>query len=330
MDDTNYGIHSMGWASERKYAMTGQDFSKFIADVLNGTIHSWSLSGLFQNDNDYLISYRYYPIDLDKFVNYGTYSTSFDVGQISVSYNNYPINTEKNYIKWFETTISREFGNFLDFEPYTKITLYCPYFESVQIPATKLVYGNTITGYLSLDLRGGYLSLFVYCNNVLLAMRRCKIAIDIPMGKSNEQEQQRNNILQAIGLTSGLISTGTGIATGNPLAVVGGVSIASHEVMKAIANNVDRLVSYTGSNGATDGLCVDKTIRIVKERPITTESQSGGYAHSYGLPLNRVMSLSSLTGFTRIGEIHFNPSNEEIYDDEVSEIVDLLQSGVIL
>ena len=40
--------------------------------------------------------------------------------------------------------------------------------------------------------------------------------------------------------------------------------------------------------------------------------------------------LSTLSGFTQVGSIEFKPNGEDIYNDEINEIVSLLQAGVIL
>ena len=39
--------------------------------------------------------------------------------------------------------------------------------------------------------------------------------------------------------------------------------------------------------------------------------------------------MSTLSGYVEIGEIHFDPKNADIYQDEITEIVELLQKGVI-
>ena len=49
-------------------------------------------------------------------------------------------------------------------------------------------------------------------------------------------------------------------------------------------------------------------------------------------PYNKYVNIGSLTSnnYIEVGEIHFNPKGNEIYQDEISEIVALLKSGVIL
>lgn len=56
--------------------------------------------------------------------------------------------------------ITRYFGNFLDYEPYTKMTLYIPYCGYKEIPCN-MVYGRTIKIKLAIDWLSGYCTAFV-------------------------------------------------------------------------------------------------------------------------------------------------------------------------
>ena len=53
------------------------------------------------------------------------------------------------------------------------------------------------------------------------------------------------------------------------------------------------------------------------------------YKHMQGYPANIYGTLSSFSGYVEVGEIHFDPMNADIYQDEITEIVELLQKGVI-
>ena len=180
---------------------------------------------------------------------------------------------------------------------------------------------------MSLDTHTGRATFYIYADSVLIESRTCQIAINLPWGKSNEQEQQRNNLLQLISSIGSVISTGVGVGTGNPTAVVGGVALATKTITTAIQNNVDILTGYNGGNGGRDGLCCDKTIKLIIQRPKNPTIPDGSLK---GYPLMENYPLDSLTGYTEIGNIHFHPFGYDIYDDEMNEIIDLLRSGVVL
>ena len=58
--------------------------------------------------------------------------------------------------------------------------------------------------------------------------------------------------------------------------------------------------------------------------------ESTVYGKLQGYPANYYTSLSSITGYTEIGDIQFNASNNDIYNVEIDEIIALLKSGVIM
>ena len=325
MDSQNFTINNQQ-VTEWRYVFDQSVFWSLSSDLSKGTLTAFSVSDLFTSDSDYFVKFTYYPIRLDKFVAL-TPVSSITVGKKSnVSYTGFSIPQTPSYITLFSTTISRSFNNFLDYAPYTKIQLFVPYFNLVEIPP-EVAYSGTLYGYVSLDFTNGSMTLYVYVGTKFVDSKTCKIGIDIALGKGNKQEQQRNNILQAITGIGSVVGLGVGVASGNPLITAGSVAMLTGNVTKYLQNNVDRLRSYNGGSGNRDMLAVDKTVKLIIERPYNVSQPT---AHLRGRMMNRNASLSSLTGFTQIGEIHFEPKNYEIYNDEINEIVELLKTGVIL
>lgn len=324
IDSTVYAVYGNTNVSFQYLTSWGQ--IQFLNDaIMDGTINGYSVSGLFQNSNDYIVSMDFYPLNMNFFTTTTT-TTNIKLGKVSTTLTAYDMGTNKSYVEIFSTSITRHFNNFLDFEPFTTITLYVPFFDKFNINPV-LLYGKTIKGYMSLDTHSGRATFSIYADDVLIDTRSSQIAINIPWGKSNEQEQQRNNILQLISTIGSVVSTGVGVASGNATAVVGGVALATKTLTTAIQNNVDALTGYTGGSGGRDGLCVDKTIRWIIVRP---QNATFPDVSLRGKPIMSNYTLSSLSGYTEIGEIHFNPSNEDIFNDEINEITELLKSGVIL
>lgn len=334
MDNRTYGIYS-NFPFEWAYAFNGANFMKLTADIMNGTITDWWRSNVLQNNSDYFVSFRYYPIKLDQLTNLGTASATLYVGKTYANgYDNKRVTSVNANLKLFELSISRSFNNFLDYEPYTKFSLFVPFFETIDIP-TQLAYRGTIYGYVSLDIKNGYLSLWVYTQKTtgsnpllqtLIAHRRTKIAIDIPLGTTNAEEIQRNNLLQAISIIGNIASVGVGVGTANPMVVSMGATLLSKNTSQAISNNVFRLTGYKGSDGSTDGLTVDKGVHLIKE---TVQSVKYPNVTVFGKPCKRWLSLNILTGFVQISRMNFDPMSEPIMDDEIKEIDELLRSGVI-
>lgn len=316
-------LHSrseMLWASRSPTAL--------IDDIINGTINSYSLSNFLQNNSDYVASLKFIPLNIDLFL--VNFSTDFVIigNKICSNYTDwYSWVSEKTNVTLFTLTLTRTHNNFLDFAPYTKYTLYVPYFENIEIDPL-LAYGHTLTCYVSLDVHTGVYSLMLERDDgLIINQQNVNIGIEISLGKSNAEEIQRNNVLHSISLLGSALTIGVGAVTGNPIATGVGISTATKGVTTALQNNVKHLTSYHGGDGNRGELICDKVIKLIKESP------SGARAPAIsikGKPLYTNYYLSSLTGYTEIGDINFNTGNAEIYDDEMTEIIDLLHSGVIL
>lgn len=322
------------------YRMNITTLELFLKDLMNGTITDYAIteetgafslkSSLFQSDSDYVINMTFYPINLDDVMTTGSTSTDVYLGKKKLtSYTVKDIVSVKPYVEIAEFTISRPHNNFLDFSPYTRIWLHIPFFSPIEIP-TDVAYDTTgFTINFAIDLFSNHATVYIErkTGNKIIASASAKIGIEVPWGKTNAEEIQRNNALQMITALGGVISTGVGVYTGNPIALAGGVSMVTKNITQALSNNVQHLNTYNGGDGNRDGLCINKDIYLHIETPkdvkYPNRSLRGGVCKDN-------YTLSSLSGYTQVGNINFNPSGYEIYNDEISEIVELLKSGVIL
>lgn len=315
---------------ESKYIVTRGTVSNFTNALLNGTLSGYSVPNFIQNDSDYVQKISYYPILIPPFIETGgsTANVNIKIGSVPSDYTGTAFYDTKSYVQIFSSTnakATRTFNNFLDFEPYTTFSIYVPFFESIDIPAIDMYKG--INGFLSVDFTSGTATLYITTSTgIPLITRNSNIATDLPLGATNKQEQQRNNVLQMISLAGSIAGTVVGVASGNPLITAGSIGLGVKNVTQYLQNNVDKY-SGRGGNGHKDTMACDKNIIIYKE---TVQNPKLPDAHLVGRPLNENKLLSTLSGFTKVGEIHFDPKGADIYGDEISEIVTLLQNGVIL
>lgn len=317
---------------ERLYFDNTTLTNTFLNDLIAGTVTDFSITNFFTNITDYVTAVKYIPLNLAKFLSgdqqFG--SEYLHLGtQVFTDYQFktiYP-KTWQAKIQLFTKTISRTHNNFLDFAPYTKVSLYVPYFELIELDPV-LVMGKTITGYVSLDVKSGMLSLYIENGDgVLVCYKSSHIAIDLSLGKGNMEDINRNNILQTIGLVGSLTGLGIGVASGNPLITAGSIGLATKNVAQAMTNNVEHLKSYHGGNGNRTELVCDKNIKLIIE---TVKDIKRPLPALKGLVLKQSSGLDTITGYTEISYINFNPSNNAIMEDEIDEIVGLLRDGVIL
>lgn len=320
----------------------GMDFSYMLSimtDLLRGVIKDFSISSFFQSNSDYIIKLQYFPFSLSKIRDFAVggplglgkrgYSNYTVHGIIEKSINNVPFyNTV-----WF-TIYQLTPTSYLDYAPYTKYTLSIPFFGKIDINPEFLYKGN-IRAYLTVDIASGMGTVTIkneFTENgvnksYMIDVISKKLSIDIPIGKTNEEEQRRNNVLQLISSVGSAIGLYVGVASGNPLITAGSVGMLSKNVTTALSNNIDKLTSYNGGNGDKSLLGIDREIYMIKE---TVKNVNNISLALKGKPLKKNKLLSTVTGYTEIGEIHFNASNVEITDDELTELIDLLHSGVIL
>ena len=317
------------------FVMYQPSYKSFMLDLLNGTISgaNYSVNNFFQNNSEYLLKVYAYPIKLSSFVTIPSQSGDIGLGKLSCSYTSY----ETGYLKivnLFSLNIPRIHNNFLDYEPYTTYNLYIPYFPIINLNP-KQVYGYTIKGYLKLDIFTGKMCIYIENTRVnggvtetnLLYSNTVSFGIPIPVGKTNAEEIQRTNVLNAISILGSLVATGVGLSKGDALISAGGIGALTKTVTKTLSDNVRHLTGYNGADGTRCEYSVDKKMKLIIE---TVQDVTVPDKALKGKPLKENYDLSDLIGYTEIGKINFNPKGEDIYDDEINEIVDLLRSGVIL
>lgn len=321
--------------TEWKYALDISTTEEFIRALLNGTITNYetkstTTDSLFlQNSSDYVTKITYYPVKLDVF-NANVPTVSIDIG--NAIWNSFPSGSTPLYIsksvtsiKWFEHTETRVYNNFLDFEPYTVFTLYVPFFDAIKLP-TKYFYDG-ICGYIAIDFVSGVASLYITnsTGKVVYTVKQAQMGIDISIGATNAEEQKRNRVLMGLSIGASLVTMGIGAVSGNPLALVGAVGLGAKAVSQTLQNNVDTYSGHAGTGGR-DGLATERDIILFKEYPsgVTFPDKT-----LRGKPCKQNLSLSTLTGYTQIGEIHIENINTAT-SEELELIENNLKSGVIL
>lgn len=312
------------------YAMGFSKFASLSRDIIMGTLTGYGVQDFFQENSDYFVAFTYYPFPISRLFDLA-HESDLVLGKQTFSSTKLNsvmrpsetiANRKRPVMKWFSTTITRRYNNFLDYSPYTKISLTVPFFESINIDTT-LAYTGTLDGYLSVDLTSNHATLYIYINNKIYDIKTAQMGVSIPIGKTNAQDQKRNNVLNLMSLATGI----TTASMGNTLASAGGINLVSKTMQNMMLNQVDRLTGYKGGTGTLDTLHGDKNIYLVIERPYGVRTPDVSLV---GKPTNATENLSTITGFTVIGEINFNPMNEDIYDDEIEELIDIMHTGFIL
>ena len=133
-----------------------------------------------------------------------------------------------------------------------------------------------------------------------------------------------------MGLLGAGITTAFGAYTSNPTAVAGGVLGAGKVLASGITKTIMQIEHGSVTYGSGDGAIhsnINVMIRKTYNKPVTITANT--YATTQGYPINQYDDFSSYDGYVEIGDIHFDPKNENIYQDEISEIITLLRDGVV-
>lgn len=266
---------------------------------------------------------------------YGFYS--YEKDEINYKIDNFPYLIIKDF------TIEPIHENWRDYEPYTVYEIWVPFCQWVKINAVDLFdasgNSNRILIYYSLDVSSGQATAYIYNYSMkyIIWSGACQMGVKLDLSLTNLNEnikqKQSNALNTALGMISSAASIAIGVASENPVAVVGGVLSASKTLASSVNTNrmiLDRNTTTFGSNDGGVFATNKVALRITQLLDNHTEGEKAIFYAMNGKPLNKYISLSGLSGYTEIGDIHFNPMNYNITQDEINEIVAILRNGVIM
>ena len=188
-----------------------------------------------------------------------------------------------------------------------------------------------------MDLKSGISTAYIYnyTKQFVIWSGTCQLGVKIDMTTSNlienTKQKQANDLNMILGMLSSAVSFGVGVASENPVAIMGGVLSAGKTIAGYVnANNQIFERSQMSFGSANGSLYTNLEFKCIKVTHELLTINVDTYKHIQGLPYNNYVSdMSTLSGYVEVGEIHFDPKNANIYQDEITEIVDLLQNGVI-
>ena len=227
-------------------------------------------------------------------------------------------------------------NDFLDYDPYTSWEIYVPFCGWIKVNASQ-VLGNRIFVYYTLDTKTGMGTAYIFdrTHNQLIWSSNCQLGIKLDLTTTNTTEitrqKEANELNMILGLMASALSIGVGVVTENPVAVAGGILSAGKTIASNVNSNKMLFERAQTSFGTSEGQFhspFDVVIRRNYHDKINIDETV--YKGLEGLPYNKYDSLSSLTGYVEIADIHFDAKGYNIYNDEITEIVSLLKNGVIM
>ena len=232
--------------------------------------------------------------------------------------------------------ITRYWGSYLDYDPYTKISCYLPYIGEIDVNPDQVMQKNVSVKYYVNVVTGDIVAMLCADGNVIYTAA----------GNCIRQLPLSNNDYSAIINTA--VSAVSTLAMAAATSGVGNAAIAgaqeagkSTELLdaKQTANSVGSGGSlvhdvmnakfhyqHAGAIGTGSGQLSYQTPYLTIERP--NLDLADNYKAFVGYPCNKTMALSSCHGFTQIEATRLSISGAT--DTEIAEITALLVGGVII
>ena len=241
---------------------------------------------------------------------------SIDSG-VSMSY----LSTQYVQFNCGSVTIDDYVGSFLDYSPYTKISIYLPYIGIHELSPDDIM-NDTINVTYNIDVLSGACGAFISSSKkgVLYSYNGSCIS-NIPLTSINFSSAIQNAV-SAVCSGAAIVA---GVASGNaPITAMGAASMLGSAANTAL--NSKPSVQRSGSLGGSAGiLSVQKPYLIIERPNLSVPANVQKYV---GQTSNITATLSTLSGFTMVEYVHIE--GVPATDEEIKEIEQLLKEGVYL
>lgn len=282
-----------------------------------------ALKKVFQVPIDAILDFYYLPISIGSDytttpIVLGGYNTGISARRPSQQYRDFDFGS---------IFLENYFDSFLDYEPYTSLYISLPFIGIKKLDASLYTNASTHLVY-RIDLLSGCFVAYLEVTKsdefgtrtMLVNTFSGNCAIHLPLTNAS-----------ATGITNGILSVGAGavgagvsLATGNPLGLVPAVGQVAKGVGQAYIGNqsLESVTSYSGNLGFMGCL----TPYFIIERPIPQIPFN--YSQFNGFTSETETTLALLSGYTQVH--HINLPNIGMSDEEQKELLNILQSGIVI
>ena len=308
---------------------------------LNDNSITGAFSHLYSDPIDNIISLCFFPFTLDKvFTDFNTILASrIEISTSQLQTTGYRIDERVPVpdrvaapLSLGQIGVSPYYHNFLDYAPYTKVELFLPFigFETLD---TDLVMGKTIKIRYIVDTYTGKCTAYVILvesgDETVIMTRDGQCGVPIQVCGGSGAELARNMLRANVNALTGIAATGRAMASMSPVgaAISAGSFLASSAVGAMDAAHVG--VHKGGQQTALTAGYGPLMAYLIYTRPTVAEPSS--YAHNYGRPCGKTLTLNTLTGYTQVDTVHVEGSGFATATvGERDEIERLLKTGVLL
>lgn len=314
--------------SYTKYWITPDELVKLKEFLFKKTFLD-NVSRLWENPAEYIVDLTYYPLRPDT-LNMTGAQEQIIVGNINSEVTGLLFPDSGNRFHYMGLYhISPYYNSYLDYEPYTSISIYLPYIgvrslDSSRVTGHTLNVGYTfdfntrqVTAHLGLDGQG-----FGDLGNALDSFTG-SFGVAFPLSGSQANQVALNVLQSTTQLISSAGAIAGGVATGNVAAVYGGAVNAGKSMLGGQVIKPESLGTLT----PTAGLYAPQIPYLIINRPITalpsTWAADMGYSAGYS------GKVSSFTGYLEATHVELKRA-PSMTEQEAQEIITLLQGGILI
>lgn len=308
----NIYANAFGGNGMHLYGVSGEGLKNFLSKVYTTDFWQYWANTMF-NPMDGIISCLYLP------VNYGLINGA---NTNSVHVSNAELQTGEGKVKilynyTYDTStavlpVEEYFGSFLDYAPYTSAEIYLPFYGTVPINIDSIMGGSIKVQY-RINLVTGTFSVFVICvdrfgvQTILQYAGSCGMSIPIVSG-NNGAQNRITDLVQGI----------ANVALGNYVGA--GMNAVNALTEKGYVYTNSKISGSAGYDGVKD-------VFLTITRPVLSNPEK--YSEIKQRPADMFVKLSDLSGEYSIEKQNLDIHDKNITDEEIAEIENLLQGGVI-
>lgn len=265
----------------------------------------------FSNPMDAIISLAFYPV-----VPSSARTGTIKLGAFSTGVSNVKVvDSIFQELDCGTVMLKRKFNNFLDYSPFTKVSIYLPFIGVVPLNTDDVMNAKIHVVYRYEFLTGSCIAKIMISKGTmkdsLLYQYSGNIAMQIPLSGANYSS-----------VYSGIIS---GLATGISAYASGGVSVAGAVASGSgvALNQSKESLQRSGSLGGNSGMLGQMKPYLIIERPIVDSPST--YNELLGRESNAATTIDKLSGYTEVQNVDVN--NIPCTSEEKKMIYDLLMGG---
>lgn len=290
------------------------DIGTYLWSNFDLTDPTKTLSRIFQSPMDYILTLHALPFAVSAGSAIELTLAGFATGVMLP-----PLTAQFKDISCGSVTIKPYWDNYLDYNPYTKITLCLPFAGQVTLDPDE-VMGKSVSVMYRVDCLTGSFVCFVYiAGDKVLGQYAGNCALSIPISAA---DYGRFNAA-ILGVAGSAASAFGAVASGG--SAIGAAGNAIGSAVQEIQDAKVRVAHSGGLTGTPGFMGIQKPYLIIHR---ARQSIPAGYGGFHGYPLNVTKTLGDCSGFTSVKDIHLE--GIPLTEPELEELQGILQGGIII